>query len=347
MQTFLQCFFDISPSKAMEYLRIVDATAPQPGDLTLSISSGQSSTASVVEQVRTEIPSSLLEELWAIARAGDVGLTHTEFSAKLMAVGLRHNFGLVKEAAVTEANLSSFFRSLHLADLALAHACALGREAAWQRFFALYRSPLTQAAIAITGSAALGHDLADSLHSELYGLSERDGQRRSPLDSYSGRGSFLGWLRTILAQRHVDHHRQTHRESALETMDVPAPAPPLHPSPVTTVKLELAIKSALQSLSEEDRFLLSSYFLDQQKLHHISAILRVHEATVSRKLKRLTGEIRKLLLKNLQAAGLSRRAAEEALSTDPQDISVNLRKLLQYSTSQPFSDETRSSELKP
>jgi hypothetical protein len=32
----------------------------------------------------------------------------------------------------------------------------------------------------MTGSATLGHDLADSLYSELYGLRQVDGQRRSP-----------------------------------------------------------------------------------------------------------------------------------------------------------------------
>ena len=113
-------------------------------------------------------------------------------------------------------------RSLHLSELALAHSCALGREAAWQRFLSLYRSSLTQAAIAITGSATVGHELADSLYAELYGLRELDGQRRSPLASYSGRGSLLGWLRTTLAQRHIDYHRRTRREAPLDNVDVPA-----------------------------------------------------------------------------------------------------------------------------
>ena len=140
-----------------------------------------------------------------------------------------------------------FLRSLRLEDLALATACVLGREDAWQRFLNLYRAPLTQAAVAITGSSTLGHDLADSLYSELYGLREVEGQRRSPLASYSGRGSLLGWLRTTLAQRHVDHHRRTHRESPLDTLD--APAPPAEPTPVAAelTGLTRAITSTLES----------------------------------------------------------------------------------------------------
>lgn len=325
----------------MEYLRIVDAAAPQPGDLTLTLPSSQPQSVPSIEPIsRAYISAVLLEELWVRAEAAAVELTRTEFAAKLTTVGTRHNFGLSAGVAPNAANIASYLRSLHLSDLALAHACGLGRELAWECFFSLHRAALTQAAIAITGSATLGHDLAESLYSQLFGLTEREGQRRSPLDSYSGRGSLLGWLRTTLAQRHVDHYRQTYREAPLGTHDVLASEAPASPAQETTLKLEIAIKNTLRSLAEEDRFLLSAYFLDQRTLHHIAGLMRVHEATVSRKLKRLTGEIRKLLLKSLQAAGLSRRAAEEALGIDPRDLSVNLRKLLQYPSSQPFFDKT-------
>ena len=50
------------------------------------------------------------------------------------------------------------------------------------------------------------------------------------------------------------------------------------------------------------------------------------------------------LLHHLQSGGLSKRAAEEALGTDPRDLELNLRKLLQTSQSQPFSDQTNKSK---
>ena len=77
--------------------------------------------------------------------------------------------------------------------------------------------------------------------------------------------------------------------------------------------LRLAIKKTLSEASAEERFLLSAYYLDQHTLHEISRVLRVHEATISRKLKRATERLRKELLRTLRARGLSRRAAEEAL----------------------------------
>jgi RNA polymerase sigma-70 factor (ECF subfamily) len=87
----------------------------------------------------------------------------------------------------------------------------------------------------------------------------------------------------------------------------------------------------LGSLTPEERFLLSAYFLDQRTLLEIAQMIRVHEATVSRRVSGLTARIRKDLLRNLQATGMSRRAAEEALGTDPRDLSINLRTLLQAS----------------
>ena len=80
------------------------------------------------------------------------------------------------------------------------------------------------------------------------------------------------------------------------------------------------------------------YFLDRQTLLQISRLLYVHEATISRRLKRLVADLRKQLLHNLQSGGLSQRAAEEALGNGPRDIEINLRSLLQTSQSASFFD---------
>jgi RNA polymerase sigma-70 factor (ECF subfamily) len=329
----------------VEYLQIVDTASPPSGDLSLSLPSSQP----LVEELPclARIPAALFDELWLTSAAETVELSRSELAGTLIMIGNKHNYGLPSEAVPSATDVASFFRGLRLADLALAHACALGREAAWQCFFTLYRTPLVEAASAITGSATLGHDLADSLHSQLFGLTERDGQRRSPLESYSGRGSLMGWLRTTLVQRHIDHYRQTRRESPLEAQDVPAPPAAETPSPAVTQKLQIAIRGTLQTLSAEDRFLLSTYFLDQRTLREIAQLLRVHEATVSRKLSRLTIDVRKRLLKSLEASGLSRRGAEEALGTDPRDLTINLRSLLQTPRSRPFKEQACSLDQKP
>jgi RNA polymerase sigma-70 factor (ECF subfamily) len=317
--------------------------ASQPGEIALPLTPADSTLAPpLAADPAAPLPASLLEELFLAANAESLALIREEFASALVAIGRKHNHNQPPEIRPTAAHEAAFYRALRLPELALAQACALGREPAWQRFLESYRGPLTQAAIAITGSATLGHDLADSLYAELYGLSERDGQRRSPLASYSGRGSLLGWLRTTLAQRHIDHHRRTRRETPLEDTDAPAPAAPTAAPPAELAHLTQAVSLTVAALPPEDRFLLASYFLDQRTLLQIARLLQVHEATISRRLKRLTADLRKQLLRNLQSGGLSKRAAEEALGADPRDLEINLRALLQPSPPTPFSEQTAS-----
>jgi RNA polymerase sigma-70 factor (ECF subfamily) len=318
----------------------VDTASSQPGDLVLPVQAAEESTAI------SALAPALLQELWLAGEGAECGLTCEEFGSVLTSVGEKVNYGLRAGNSPDAGQKATFLRSLHLSELALAHACVLGRDAAWQRFLNSYRSLLTQAAIAITGSATVGHELADSLYAELYGLRERDGQRRSPLASYSGRGSLLGWLRTTLAQRHVDYHRRTRREAPLDNVvDPPAAEASSLPASGELSLLKEAVSLCLRSLSAEDRFMLAAYFLDRQSLLEISRMIRVHEATVSRRLKRLVADLRKQLIHHLQSGGLSKRAAEEALGTDPRDIELNLRALLQTSQGPPFSGKTASDKI--
>jgi len=331
----------------MQYLQwCVDTSSSQPGDLVLPLVSAEPSAAAPSRaSPQCVLEPNLLQELWVAAEATECGLTCEEFGSVLTSVGEKVNYGLPAGDHPDAAQRAVFLRSLHLSELALAHSCVLGRDVAWQRFLSLYRSSLTQAAIAITGSATVGHELADSLYAELYGLRELDGQRRSPLASYSGRGSLLGWLRTTLAQRHVDYHRRTRREAPLDNVDLPAAEASHSPTSPEVLRITDAVTRSLRGLAPEDRFMLSAYFLDRQSLLEISRVIRVHEATISRRLKRLVTDLRKQLIHHLQSGGLSKRAAEEALGTDPRDVELNLRAVLQTSQRPPFSDKTASGSI--
>ena len=277
-----------------------------------------------------------LDELWRASDAGSWGLSREEFDQILLEAGAAQNFGLAGGEAATRHYQTAFFRSLRLNDLVLARACAAGNERAWEHFIAVHRQPLIRAAIAITGSNTLGHDLADQLYAELFGLNTREGERRCPLLSYRGRGSLMGWLRTTLAQRHVDHHRRNRHEEPLEEVDSPAPDPAPETPTAELPQLQRAIEEAVRLRDAEERFLLAAYYLDGQTLLQIARVLGVHEATVSRKLRRATEGTRKQLLRNLQRGGLSRRAAEETLGTDVRDLDLNLKKLLQNSQTEAF-----------
>lgn len=286
------------------------------------------------------LPTALLHELAGKAEAALSGLTESEFAEILAGVGAKANFGLAPGTEADAAQRAAFLHTLHLRDLALAHGCARGKEAAWQQFVEQLRAPLREAAVAITRSSSAGEELADSLYSELFGLTERDGRRWSPLATYSGRGSLMGWLRATLAQRHIDRHRAGHRETTLEGEEIPAAASTPEPEPAILMHLSRALAATLRALSAEDSFLLSAYFLDGRTLLDLARLLRVHEATISRRVRRLTDDVRRRLLKQLEAGGMSRRAAQEALGTDPRDLTVNLRNLLQTSSDSAFLQQT-------
>jgi RNA polymerase sigma-70 factor (ECF subfamily) len=298
----------------------------------------------------------LLEEFWQQSDASSFGIAQDNLADVLSGIGAARNYGQPAGAAPSREQQAAFLRSLRLSDLVLARACANGNERAWEHFLNLYSQPLTRAAIAIAGSETKGRDLSDALYAEVYGLSvgqvngvtQTEPKRRCPLDSYQGRGSLIGWLRTVLAQRHVDQHRRTWREQPLSGpageddaahYDLPAPEPQPESNAAELSLLVKAIEAALKHLAAEERFLLASYYLDGRTLLQIARILQVHEATVSRKLRRLTDDLRKQLLRNLQNAGLSKRAAQEALGADPRDLDLNLKKLLQSSQSEAFSEK--------
>ena len=208
-----------------------------------------------------------------------------------------------------------------MADLVLARACGSGSERAWERFIALYREPLLRAGIAITGNESLGRELADGLYAELYGLTLRDGERRCPLDSYSGSGS-------LMAGSAPRWHNATSIATGALTANNPGRNRRLPGRGGGRATSEDRMRQicplagggrpgSFELEGPEDKFLLASYYLDGRKLHEIAAVLGVHEATVSRKLKRVASALQKQIVRGLERRGMSRREAEEAAENRP------------------------------
>ena len=234
-------------------------------------------------------------------------------------------------------------------DLVSARACVIGNEQAWQVFLTEYRETLYSAAYSITGDNATGRELADSLYAELFGMTTHDGRRRSKLDYYTGRGSLAGWLRSVLARRYIDYYRKERRLVSLDEQmengaaDVAvAPQTLTLPDEAHRIRLGACVGTLLAEMESQDRFLLRTYYLDGRSLAEIAKLLGVHESTISRRVKRLGETLRQRLLKKLQASGLSRRAAEEALSVDVRDLDVNVKELMQVAEEKAFQNRGAS-----
>ncbi len=234
-------------------------------------------------------------------------------------------------AHASRQDLHEFCCALRIEELALARACAAGHNKAWEVFLTRYREKLFDIATYITKESSAGRELADSLYADLYGTSTRDGQRVSKLASYTGRGSLEGWLRTVMAQEHVNRYRRQRRLVSLDEESeegVQFAATESEPEGTVDPRLEAATDEALASLEAEERFILASYFLDDRTLAEVARTLGVHESTISRKLEKLAKLLRKQILASLVRCGMSRRQAQEAMEVDIRDLRVNIRSRL-------------------
>lgn len=253
--------------------------------------------------------------------AREFEITPDQFEQMILAVVERY------AAGEDRAEQLALVRTLHIEDLVLARACAIGNDSAWERFLTRFRAGLYEAAYRIAGNDALGRELADELYADLYGLPKKDGRRVCRLDYYMGRGSLQGWLRTVLSQQYVNRYRSRHREVSLEEKLEQgasfASAQTEQQAPAHV--LAIAVADELKALEPEDRFVLASWYLEQRTLAQIGRQLGVHESTVSRRLDKTMLTLRKRIRKRLQAGGWSSRQCDEQMaSLDVRDLDVNV-----------------------
>ncbi len=220
-------------------------------------------------------------------------------------------------AGPTSVEVASYLDSLHVEDLGLACACRDANQNAWEHFVTSFRPGLYTAARAICGGRGQGQasepaarELADSIYAELYGLEEREGQRRSLFDYFHGRSKLSTWLHAVLAQRHVDALRAAQRTEPLEnesgevaaSSNVQSVLAPLDPDRTRYLSLlQAALTAALTALAPRDRLRLCYYYVQELTLAEIGRLMGEHEATVSRKLDRTRRQLRKRIGSALRA----------------------------------------------
>lgn len=233
-------------------------------------------------------------------------MPHAAFVETLERVAAR----LFADRDPTPPELARSLGSLHLEDLALACACRLGRDAAWDHFVAEYRPVLYRAADAIDPGGR-ARELADALYGDLYGTREKDGSRESLFRYFHGRSTLATWLRAVLAQRHVDGIRAGRRFDSLPadeagtaaTMAAESEPDPEHARDAALIERALTI--AVAALAPRDRLRLASYYSQQLTLAQTGRLLREHEATVSRQLARTRGKVRRSMEEYLRTQRLT------------------------------------------
>jgi len=283
-----------------------------------------------------------------IARAGNArGLGSADLRPRIDSALGKYLF---KENSNTEhREVNAFVDELRADDLCLIIACERGDEKAWEDLVANFDSTVKSAARKISANSEDAEDLASGIWAELYGLrQDADGNKKSKLAYYSGRGSLAGWLRAVVSQLAIDQYRKQSKfvqieetrefeNIAEESSNHSGNSQVLHhtESPEelfsekqTSEDVSAALRSAVAGLDDEDRLIMKLYYFDDLKLKDIAATFGYHEATASRKLVRVQSEIRKSVEKELKKThGWSEGEIKRYLAETAARLGVSLEKM--------------------
>jgi RNA polymerase sigma-70 factor (ECF subfamily) len=233
-------------------------------------------------------------------------------------------------ATFSAEQFEDYVSSLHLRDLGLACACSQGSEAAWEDFVTGYRSFLRAASAAIlhcTPFDPSAIELADSLFSDLYGLSGQTAGSSSLFRYFHGRSSLKTWLRAVLVQRRVDQVRVLRKFDSLDEQPsdgesrrirepaiVEVPADPRREQYLE--RFREALTTALASLDARDRSRLQLYYAEGRTLAEIGRAIGEHESSVSRNLERIRKELRATVEGLLRAGSAASNGKAPAAGLD-------------------------------
>jgi RNA polymerase sigma-70 factor (ECF subfamily) len=283
-----------------------------------------------------------------MSRAADSrGLSEGDLKPRVESVLGKYLFK--ENAEADRKTVKQFVDEIRADDLCLIVACERGDEKAWEYLVANFDSTVKSAARKISSNNDDAEDLASSIWAELYGLrQDAEGNKKSKLAYYSGRGSLAGWLRAVVSQLAIDEYRKQSRfvqveenrefenlaeESSNHTGNDLVVHHAHNPEELLTSKqtsedVSKALKYAIESLDAEDKLVMKLYYFDDLKLKEIAAMFGYHEATASRKLVRIQTEIRKSVEKKLRERhGWSETEVKRYLSETASKLGISVEKL--------------------
>lgn len=194
-----------------------------------------------------------------------------------------------------------------------------GDAAAWEELLLRHRAAVFGFALRVAREPSVAEEIASTVWADLYGGSV------SKLAHYSGKGSFEGWLRALVAQTYVTRYRKERRFVPLDNDERSSECSIESADP----RLEKALDRALADLSAEQRLVLAAHFLDGRTFAEIGRMMGAHESSISRQCRKSLDLVRKRTAHHLRATGMSFAEAREAMGADVRGISLDVRRRLQ------------------
>jgi RNA polymerase sigma-70 factor (ECF subfamily) len=204
--------------------------------------------------------------------------------------------------------LADVLENLHLADLALALACAQGSSAAIVAFEAAYFGDLEHAWRDRSIDAKDLDDTKQILRARLF----VEGDAPPKVLGYAGRGTLRGWMRAVIANQMMNTWRRGARE--VPSDDALFAALPSAEDDVETARMKSLYKGAFReaflaavaALAPTERNLLRYRFAENLSIQQIAVIYGIHRETAGIKLAQardsLEGGIRAALVARLRVS---------------------------------------------
>lgn len=245
--------------------------------------------------------------------------------------------------------IKQFIDALAADDLCLIIACEKNDESAWNDLVKSFDGTVKSAARKISNNTEDAEDLASSIWAELHGLKrDAQGNIKTKLAYYSGRGSLAGWLRAVVAQMAVDGFRKISKfvqiEEAREFENLAKDsaekpdnnsflAAAENPEEAFAAKeskadVAAALNEAIAALAPEDKLILKLYYFDDLKLKDIGGALGFHEATASRRIARIQTDLRKSVERILTKKGWRREDVKRSLAETAAKLDIGVEKML-------------------
>lgn len=212
----------------------------------------------------------------------------------------------VSRAVEHEDDPQAAMVDLRAEELYLACACAQGDERGIAAFKTSYEGWLTSTLLQMGYSAESADDILQQVWIRLF---VRVSARAAKIETFSGRGSLAGWLRTLTIRVALDELRPARSRPLLETLEeslvLAGPDPEIEYFKRTYQhEFKRALDDALRSLSAEERNLLQRYFIDGLSSDELASLMHIHRSTVARQLHRartqLFIETRRLMAAHLK-----------------------------------------------
>jgi len=171
------------------------------------------------------------------------------------------------------------------ADLALVERYRTGDQAAFTELMVRYQRPIYNAAFWVLRRADDASDITQEVFLKV-------AERR---DDYDPKFKFFGWIYRIAINESLNLLRQNRRETLDDDIDLPAPESASPEQQLGNAQLSERIRSAMMSMTVNDRVVLSLRHFSECSYEAIAQILDLEEKTVKSRLFESRQRLRSLL----------------------------------------------------